>query len=490
MKNIINVYLMIAEQKKNFLNLLLFLFTIFNYYIYQLTNIYFYISILLLLISLNYNIILRERANKLQKFDFKNIKYLILIILLIIAIFYLLFIFSLIPKYYPSNFYTLLTSKLVKETFLIILIVFFYLIFFLKKFEKNYFMKFLTFFFYLSIFLYNLTLIDIFFIQSEELKMNLHEWGRPLIHLSFFQNYRASKLQHAFIFYILFSFFIYNYIEEKNSFIKNLIIANAIFLIFLINSKLYYTVFFIYIFQAIIFNSNKKMIKKIFQTLILLIIIFLSFSYVVNKTEVFKNSNYKFSIIDNLILKFYYELKSLKLTDNDYLRKNQIILYLENNMGIIELSTKKKIEDDDKETFLFYYNSQKERNIIDNFCILNKGLIFHNKINTDNFLSDLKINNSSLFTEYKKITNIEISANCESSFQNLIFYLGNLAYLLFFIFIISYLFVTLYYKNYFLFFNLVPVTLLLNFHHIFFNLALVILIFGSSFYSKKIIQTH
>ena len=95
------------------------------------------------------------------------------------------------------------------------------------------------------------------------------------------------------------------------------------------------------------------MIKKIFQTLILLIIIFLSFSYVVNKTEVFKNSNYKFSIIDNLILKFYYELKSLKLTDNDYLRKkielngyNTYIENKENVLNMLKVSAAPRVDDD------------------------------------------------------------------------------------------------------------------------------------------------
>jgi hypothetical protein len=438
------------------------------------------------LVYLNFKIFLKS-LNQLQKINLKNIDHIISIILLIIIILYsflFLSIFLEIPKELPALF----TSKMFKEIFAIILIFFSYLVFISKKIEKNYFIKFLNFSFLLSIFLFDLTLVDVFFIQSKKLKYGLSQWGMPLIHLSFFQDYLATKLQHAFIFFILFSFYIYNYITEKNSFIKNLLIAHAIFLIFLINSKLFYAIFFIYIFQVIIFNLNKENIKKIFQTLILLIIILVSFHYIVNENKNFKESNYKFSILNNIKLKFYYELKFLKLISDNELNKNPIIQFLEENINNNVFNTEKKSTDHNKEEYLFFYNSAKEREIIGNFCSLNKGLIFNKnkKIDLKQFLLNLKKNNSSLLTEYlNNYERIDINFNCESSLKNMLFYIGNFAYVLLFIFIISYLFSSWYYRNYFLFFNFVPLLLLFSYHHVFFNSAVVLLMYGSNHYSNK-----
>ena len=469
----------------NFSKLLIFFnifFIVFFYYIYNVLSPQIFIAVILFFSLTNINSFFKisryllNIISKKKKFmNFNFILFFIVTTLLILDICSNIITFNLGENFTEKDFF-FKSSKLqiLNALYKQIIIIFaIYLIFFIKVniSYKKFINKTIKFCFLFSIILYSVALIDLIFDFSNK---NLL-FGRPLIFISFFKDYYSSKLQHAFIFLLLFIHYIFDYTKKKNSFWINIILGYAIFLIFLINSKLFYFIFFISFFLVLFLNFNKENLIKTLQ-ICLLTILFLNLSSIlINKKNTFQKSEYNFNLYNNFTVKFYHEITMIEKAYNlvkkelpdkiqSYLNSNNI--YDHNSVLIYQKKERnlKTIQES-----VYFVNSTEERMIIRKICHSK------NKFFNDRF-SELKMNNISKLKNFKGTS---LLMNCEGTIHQYIYKYGLFILVFFAIGFISLFVHSILYRKKYLFTMSISFLILCNYHHVLFNPVFCLIIISS-----------
>ena len=339
-----------------------------------------------------------------------------------------------------------------------------YLIFFIQVniSHKKFINKTINFFFLFALILYSIALIDLIF----DLSNKTLRFGRPIIFLSFFKDYYSSKLQHAFIFFLLFVHYIFEYLNKKNSFRKNIILGYGIFIIFLINSKLFYFIFFISFLVTLFLNFNKENLIKTFQISLCTILFLILSTILINKQNTFQKSEYKFNLYDNFIIKFYHEIKMIEKTFNLTISLNPINIYDNNSVLIYQKKDRslKNIQES-----IYFVNSSEERMLLREICLSK------NKFINDTF-SEVKMNNINKYIYDKSAS---LFMNCEGTIPQYIYRYGLFILFFFGIGFISLFAHSILYKKKYLFMVSVLFLILCFFHHVFYNPVFCLIIISS-----------
>ena len=260
--------------KNNFKqNLLLSYFNItfisFYYYIFNLTNLNIFIILNFVLLVWNFEFILKYLRN--FKLIFQNLNFYIKLVIFFLSTFYILNILSffvnieLINKY---NFLQLWEIKIITPEILVIPIIIYALIYFSTDQNFQFLINKLEYLLIIAHILYTLTIIEIILFEQNQ----IGSWGQPLLFLSYLGDSMSSKLQHAYIFFTICFVYFVKYINKKSSLKKNILISYSIFLLLLINSKMFYVLFFILITYCLIIefkNQYNVLIKKVMQIFII-----------------------------------------------------------------------------------------------------------------------------------------------------------------------------------------------------------------------------
>lgn len=427
----------------------------FYYYIYNILSLNYFVlfNLILLLINLKFCFeYIANFSNNLKKLNSYFKIFLIFVIIITIINFSSLILN--VNNFKIKNIYELYRLKIISPEILIFPLGFFSLFYFsFYKNKKKLFNKSINFFLILIIFIYSLALIkNVLF--PEDWQKN---WANPLLELSLINDYFSSKLQHAYIFFVLFSYYCINYLKEKNKLKENIIIAYSLFLLIIINSKMFYAFFGIFMIYFFLFELiKKKSIIKFFQISIFLVIFFSLFINLMN----LKNPNQKMmqTIFDNIYTKFFYEFNYFKIKQNN----NEVILFIKNL---------RKVKND--QDAVYFFNSSEERSIRIDYC--KKNVPFFNK-NMASIIGKSKysINEKKIISNKPNNSNLDLNdlefINCESTFFQYYNKYGTIIIVLFFLtFVILIIFLMISkFKLLNIMFMLIYF-LMFRYHHVFFN---------------------
>jgi hypothetical protein len=439
----------------------------FFYYLYNIGNKLIIVSTILFFILINISStikIIKYFFLKITKIDnYLSLSFVsILMIMSILALDILTYLGTtdleknLISKDYFSLSGSFQFLQSIRHELIIILSM--YLIFFIKIniLYKKFINAVIINSFYLCLVFYTAGIIDLLY-EFTYASKNIN-FGRPLISLSFLGDYFSSKLQYALIYLLTFAHYIFDYLDKKNSFTKNIIIGYSIFLIFLINSKLFYCLFFIICCVFFIANYNKKKLNKTLQVLFFALLFLILSQILINNTKLFQKNSYKFSIIDNVSVKFYYEINFISdsFFNLNYFETNDVLNFLKisrNNNNTKEV--------------LYFVNSTSQRNEIKKKCLA-KNTFINNRF--DSWIVDSSSLNS----------NIPIILNCEGTIFQYIYKYGLFIIIIFSILYLSIISEAILLRRKFLILMSILLLLLVFHHQLFFN-PVFCLLFVSSY---------
>lgn len=386
-------------------------------------------SLILFFFSLSFIFIVKIFLKTFNLYQLEKSSKIFLIILILNFLFKFFFISYHIFFVLDPNMINILSKGNAKyfsyfEAF-IYLTSFFYFLFF-NFYKRNLFIIFKL-SALISIFLMTATIINLTFSNSEE-----HAgWLNPHIYIFFYNDNVASKLQHAYIVFILFFTFA-SIIFKKNSIFNEIVITLLFYFILFINSKLFLTITLFILVIFLLLDFTRSNIFKFLRIFFLSLFLFLSSINIIENI----NDNKKSSYLLNLILKYSFVLNKVLDYENIMNKFNpnvveKYINAINPNLNEKETTTKMQI----------YYDSSYSRVDRAKLC-LNPT----KEIKAYPYSSVIKI--SSEYKNYGKITEKHINygensgrlryfrINCESAilqsfFENKIIFCINFILIIF-----------------------------------------------------------
>ena len=375
MQNYLSIY---KNKSSELFRLLIFLFIGLNYHIYNsINNLLF---IILFLVSIIY---LTWACSKIL-FLFKNPKLIFIYIIILIY-----FLFSVLNFYYSQELSFNINNKIdynglfhitlkqimsfyptIYLSLILLSVPLFYVVNEAKAIKA---------FLLLNIICIILLLVSLIKLMTGTMEIGHDSWAKPFMYLFFYNDNVAAKLQHANILFFSSIFIFYSFFNDsKFSKLNFFLVVVNLCLQFFIFSLMFMGLNIIFLL-TLFFLSNKKnnFLKKIFYTLISLIVILFIFTKIVNYDSIsmkpgVATNKVLFAPIDITVLKFSSIIKIMDLTtDKKYYKKimsdNSVIRYMEKNYF-------SSIIDPEKRLFrsINQINSQSDRSIKNKKCFDNK----------------------------------------------------------------------------------------------------------------------
>ncbi len=242
----------------------------------------------------------------------------------------------------------------------------------------------------------------------------------PHPYLFFFDDNRSSKLQHAYMLFLINIIIVRSYLYKANNVDYYLIISNLAFA-FLIFSKLFILAIYGYLILIFIINPNFNLFKKLL-TIFLKSIFFIFIISTLIKSTTTKN----FSLPHSFAIKFSHVISTVSPKYMD-----SIIKDYKSKLNADTLSSLEKYKDSQETNLYNYYDSTVHRIKKIQFCSNN---IFNNTKNLD--IIDYNSNNN----ETKKHLDFfyggnTAQVNCEGTISQLLFinfWVGSIILIIFF----------------------------------------------------------